>query len=250
MINTQRRPGLSPFSIATYPTPPESGFSFQLTNGTIRVIIDTGSTPTFSLSGVQEASGVSYYFFTTPQPTAANNTFTGLIFQITGFGTGSNNGAFTCISSTSTYLILNNPQALTDGTSGSAISSGAVYWDQQNGGPSYALSAVDVISDVAFYQFTTPQLGAASNGFVGDTFVITGFDQTNNNGTFTCTSSTSAYMVLVNAAATTDTAAALATSTDKVLLFAKSPEQAKRILWLWPASFIWVTVWMFVSTHR
>src|ERR1700741_1976672 len=40
----QRRPGLVPFSADIYPTTPLRSFSFQLTDGTIRVIVDTGST--------------------------------------------------------------------------------------------------------------------------------------------------------------------------------------------------------------
>src|SRR4051812_13402737 len=38
-LSLQRRPGLSAFSTATYPTPPNRAFSFELLDGTIRVII-------------------------------------------------------------------------------------------------------------------------------------------------------------------------------------------------------------------
>src|ERR1700685_4542561 len=34
-LTLQRRPGLTPFSEATYPTPPDRAFSFELTDGTI-----------------------------------------------------------------------------------------------------------------------------------------------------------------------------------------------------------------------
>lgn len=40
-LTLQRRPGLTPFSMAMYSTPPDRAFSFELTNGTIQVIIDT-----------------------------------------------------------------------------------------------------------------------------------------------------------------------------------------------------------------
>src|ERR1700685_4400240 len=36
-LTLQRRPGLTPFSTATYPTPPDRAFSFELTDGTIQV---------------------------------------------------------------------------------------------------------------------------------------------------------------------------------------------------------------------
>src|SRR5579859_5630160 len=52
-----RRPGLSSFSTFNYPTPPNRGFSFPLTDGTIRVIIDTGSTGTLTLASVATSSG-------------------------------------------------------------------------------------------------------------------------------------------------------------------------------------------------
>src|ERR1700693_1911288 len=222
-LTLQRRPGLTPFSIASYPTPPDRAFSFQLTNGTIQVIIDTSSTPTFNLSAVNEVSGVAYYIFTSPISCADNNAYEGLIFNVQGFDNGLNNGPFTCIGSTTTYLILNNTKAVTDVAPATAVSSGAVYIDQQNDGPSYALSAVDEIINVAFYHFTLNQPTAALNGFAGQIFNVEGFDQTNNNGIFLCTGSTSSYLILSNPLATTDTAAATATSTDKILLFAKSP---------------------------
>lgn len=43
-LTLQRRPGLTEFSSATYPTPPLRTFAFELTNGTIQVIVDTEST--------------------------------------------------------------------------------------------------------------------------------------------------------------------------------------------------------------
>src|SRR5882724_668240 len=48
-LTIQRRPGLAPFTTTgiagfVYPTQPLTGYSFQLINGTIRVIIDTAST--------------------------------------------------------------------------------------------------------------------------------------------------------------------------------------------------------------
>src|SRR5579859_1163258 len=52
-----RRPGLSSFSTFNYPTPPNRGFSFPLTDGTIRVIIDTGSTGALALTSVATSIG-------------------------------------------------------------------------------------------------------------------------------------------------------------------------------------------------
>ncbi len=133
-----------------------------------------------------------------------------------------NNGTFVCTGSTSSYLILQNTLAVTDTAAASASSTGAVYYDEQNNGPTYALSAVDMISSIAYYHFTSTTAAAASNGFEGQVFTITGFDDAVNNGTYACTFSNSSYMVLDNPNAITDTHSATAQSTDKILLFGKN----------------------------
>ena len=69
----------------------------------------------------------------------------------------------------------------------------------------FAFEAVNVISTVAYYLFSTPQTAGASNGLAGQTFQVTGFDQGGNNGAFVCTASTSSYVILTNTSAITDT---------------------------------------------
>ena len=221
-LTLQRRPGLSQFSCTNYPTAPLTAFSFERDNGTIQVIVDTGSTGNLALFAVDMVSGVAYYHFASSQCVAANDAFLGYQFQVTGFDVGGNNGTFNCLGSTSSYLILQNANAVTDTASAIAISSGAVYYDEQNCA-SYNLSAIDEISGIAYYHFTTPQPAAANNGFEGQVFIITGFDDAVNNGTFASTGSTSTYMILDNPNAVTDTHAATASSSGKILLFGKSP---------------------------
>ena len=65
-LTLQRRPGLIEFSTATYPTPPNIAYAFELTNGTIQVIVDTGYSPTFNIDQVANLSGTVYYYFTSP----------------------------------------------------------------------------------------------------------------------------------------------------------------------------------------
>ena len=132
-LTLQRRPGLIEFSTATYPTPPNVAYAFELTNGTIQVIVDTGYSPTLNVDQVANLSGTVYYYFTSPVPCAANDAYAGLNFTIAGFDNGANNGTFVCLSSTSTYLLLSNPNAVNDTASATAITSGGVYWDHQNG---------------------------------------------------------------------------------------------------------------------
>ena len=127
-----RRPGLSAFSTAIYPTPPTFAYSFNLTDGTIRVIIDTGATPTFALTSVANSSG-STAVYTGVIPGGGSNAFAGLIFLVAGFNGPNNNGTFTCTASSTTTLTLSNAIATSETTAATAISAGAVYWDEQNG---------------------------------------------------------------------------------------------------------------------
>lgn len=131
-LTLQRRPGLSEFSTATYPTPPNRAFSFQLINGTIQVIIDTGSTGSLAVSAAANAStGTTVY--TGVFPAAGSNAYVGLSFLIAGFTKGANDGTFVCTASTTTTLTLANPNGLAETISATAISPGAVYVDNQNG---------------------------------------------------------------------------------------------------------------------
>src|ERR1700676_3849382 len=56
-LTLQRRPGLSPFSTVTYPTAPDRAFDFELTNGTIQVIIDTTTTGNVGMASVTSSAG-------------------------------------------------------------------------------------------------------------------------------------------------------------------------------------------------
>lgn len=128
----QRRPGLIQFSSDLYPTPPNRTFSFPLTDGTIRVIVDTGSTGSIVLSAAANASaGTTVYTGTIPNGGA--NAYAHLIFQVTGFANPQNNGTFTATASSTTTLTLTNTQGVSETHAGAAVSAGAVYWDVQSG---------------------------------------------------------------------------------------------------------------------
>jgi len=132
-LTLQRRPGHVTFSTTTYPTAPLRAFPFQLTDGTIRVIIDTGSTGSLSISSVANSSGGSAVY-TGTFPNGGSNAYAGMVFQIAGFVTNpGNNGTFICSASSTTTLTLNNANAISESHAATAISTGAVYWDQQNG---------------------------------------------------------------------------------------------------------------------
>lgn len=75
--------------------------------------------------------------------------------------------------------------------------------------------------------------GGASNAFAGWTFIVKGFDNPNNNGTFSCTASTSGTLTLSNPNAVQDTSNATAATGGSIywdeqngsaeLILAKSP---------------------------
>ena len=50
-LTLQRRPGLTALSTFTYPTPPDYAYSFQLSDGTIRLMIDTAATDASAAPG-------------------------------------------------------------------------------------------------------------------------------------------------------------------------------------------------------
>lgn len=132
-LTLQRRPGLVPFSTAIYSSVPLRLFPFQLSDGTIRVVVDTGSTGSLSISSVASSIG-STAVYTGVFPNGVNNGYAGMVFQVAGFVTNSsNNGTFICSASTGTTLTLNNSSAIAETHAATALSSGAVYWDQQNG---------------------------------------------------------------------------------------------------------------------
>jgi hypothetical protein len=133
-LTLQRRPGMSVFGGGSlYPTTPDRAFSFQLSDGTIRVIIDTSSSGLLTVTSANNASaGTTVYNGTFPG--GGSNGYVGLKFLIAGFGTNAgNNGTFTVTASTTTTLTLNNPAGIAETIAATAITAGGVYWDEQNG---------------------------------------------------------------------------------------------------------------------
>lgn len=158
----QRRPGLSPFSGAIYPTTPDRGFSFQTQEGQIRVVIDSGLSLTFNLTEVTTVvAGVSATYVGTITGGAdapaqfPDGAFAGLIFNITNFAQDQNNGTYECISSTGTTLVLANVNAIAEVHAGNALSYGAVWYDEQS--PS---------SSVAPHLLFAKSVGAGQTNFV------------------------------------------------------------------------------------
>jgi hypothetical protein len=134
LLSLQRRFGLSPFSTTTYPTAPLYAFAFPQLDGTIRDVIDTGSSGALAVSSAANASGSPRTtVYTGTFPLGGSNAYVGMVFTISGFANAGNNGSFAVTASTTTTLTLANPNGIAETVAASAITSGAVWWDQQNG---------------------------------------------------------------------------------------------------------------------
>src|SRR6266436_4321801 len=122
-LTLQRRPGHVLFGGgAVYPTPPLRAFSFQLSNSTIQVIIDTGTSGNLAITSCNNASaGTTVYNGTFPG--GGSNGYVGLTFVVSGFVTNpnSNNGTFVCTASTTTTLTLNNKNGIAETVAASTI---------------------------------------------------------------------------------------------------------------------------------
>lgn len=133
-LTLQRRPGMVQFGGGSaYPTAPDRAFSFQLADGTIRVIIDTQSSGSLTVTSADNVSaGTTVYHGTFPG--GGSNGYVGLSFLIAGFvANPGDNGTFLCTASTTTTLTLNNTAGVAETIAATAITAGGVYYDQQNG---------------------------------------------------------------------------------------------------------------------
>lgn len=173
----QRRPGNVPFSSSTYCTPPNRTFSFPLTNGTIQVIVDCGSTGSLTLTSVAAATGSPLTTtYTGSVPGGTGGSYVGLIFQIAGFQNSQNNGTYTCTASSATTLTLNNTNGISETHAATAISSGAVYYDPQTSGK-VMLFAKSVGAGQAYFAAVAGVL------YIGDGVDTREYTPGNSNGT-------------------------------------------------------------------
>lgn len=224
-LTLQRRPGLSTFNTTggsgfTYPTVPQSAYSFQLNNGTIRVIIDTGSTgPSESDSITSVAASVgNLAVYTGTFTSGANNGLQGFTVTVSGFVNSGNNGVFNVYQSTATTLTLINSNAVVETHAATAATL-------------ILTSVANASAGSTVYTGTITNGG--SNAYAGLVFLVAGFQNGVNNGTFTCTASSTTTITLSNALGVSETNAGTLVSTGAVywdqqngsatLLWAKSP---------------------------
>lgn len=158
-----------------------AGTAFTLTS------VAVGSNPQLTLSAVATSSGgVAVYTGTITG--GGSNAFVGYSFEVLGFVGAENDGTFICTASTTTTLTLENPAAVAETHAATAQS----------------LQGTGV--------YTGTITGGGSNAFAGETFVVAGFVNASNNGTFICTASSVTTVTLANPNSVVETHAATATA--------------------------------------
>ena len=174
-----------------------AGFTNGRDNGTFTCTASSNTTITLNnANGVLQAHAATATVTTGAVYTGtitggAGNAFAGDTVVVSGFTNAGNNGTFTATASSATTLTLNNkaPVAETDPATATVVTAAGT-------------------STVYLGTIT----GGTGNGFAGDSFVIAGFTNAGNNGTFTCTASTATTLTCSNAAGVTETHAGTATT--------------------------------------
>ena len=161
------------------------GTAFTLTS------VATGSAPVLTLSAVAASSG-NQAVYTGTITGGGSNAFAGHGFIIAGFTNSANNGSFICVASSTTTLTLVNEFAIAETHAGTAQ-------DEQGTGV-----------------YTGTITSGGSNAYAGLTFVVAGFTNAQNNGTFICTASSTTTLTLENPNSTSETHAATATSEEVI----------------------------------
>jgi hypothetical protein len=161
----------------------------------------------FILSSIANASGGSTVYTGTisggggPVTTGASNAFANTQFTISGCVNAVNNGTFTCTASTATSITLSNASGVAETVTTACASAGTAF----------VLTAV-ATSSGGSTTYTGTITSGGTTAYTGQTFTITGFTNTQNNGSFVCTASSSTTLTLSNAIATAETHAGLASA--------------------------------------
>lgn len=198
-LTLSRRPGLSPFTATgapgfVYPTVPNYSYAFQLIDGTIRVMVDTGSTGPSeqdvltSVTGPSAGGTTSVY--TGTFTSGANNGLVGVNVTIAGFVNGGNNGVFPVLASTATTITVTNASGITETHAATATTLLITSVANASGGTTV---------------YTGTITGGGSNAYANLKFTISGFVNGVNNGTFVCTASTTTTITLKNALGVSET---------------------------------------------
>jgi len=208
-----------------YPTQPLTAYSFQLVDGTIRVIVDTGSTgPSESdviTSVAASVNGQSVY--TGTFTSGANNGLQGQSVTIAGFVNSPNNGVFVVFQSTATTLTLVNASAVIEAHAATAATIFITSVTAASGtlGPNGTATTV----------YTGTVTNGANNAFQGLVFLIDGLGYGANKGPFVCVASTNTTLTLANTQGLAETANGTAVSAGAVYWDQQDADNSAQLLW-------------------
>lgn len=117
----------------------------------------------------------------------------GTLFAVSGFHTTANNGIFAYVSNTSNTILLSNP----NGVAESLFPFTFVLTQATPASPQGSVnSPTELFIPTTTYTGVIP--GGAGNAYAGQSFVVQGFSNSGNNGTFNCVQSTATTLVLAN----------------------------------------------------
>jgi hypothetical protein len=163
----------------------------------------TLSAAAVSISGSQIVTGTF--------ATGGSNGLAGYTVVIAGFTNATNNGTFEISASSTTTITINNAAGIAETHAATATpeEGTAVYTGTITGvGTALTLSAV-----ASNGVYTGTITGGAANALKGTSYIVTGFANALNNGTFFCTASTATTLTLDNPVSVAVTAAGTATQT-------------------------------------
>jgi hypothetical protein len=158
-----------------------NGFTIGGTN------IPLTSVPSNAAGGQTTYTYTGTIVYSIPSPSLSST-----LFAVSGFQNAANNGAFAYVSNTSNTITLSNPNGVAENlfpftyvlTSAATAVQGAVTDPEE------------------FFIPTTTYTGVfadgAGNALAGQQFVVSGFTNAGNNGTFYCVNSTTTTLVLAN----------------------------------------------------
>jgi uncharacterized repeat protein (TIGR01451 family) len=174
-----------------------TGFSIGQDNGNFTCTASTATTITLNnrFGAAQAHAGTATVttgaLYTGTITGGAGNAFAGDGVVVSGFVTAANNGSFTVTGSSATTLTVNNKVSVAETD------------------PAVAVVTIATSTSTVYSGTIT---GGTGNGFAGDTFVVAGFTNAGNNGTFACTASTATTLTCSNAGGVSETKAATATT--------------------------------------
>ena len=201
-----------------------------LCNGPILGIGDVWSGQSWlGLPSLNESYTISSPGIYTPAnaPAVATNTNNsindvGVAFQHSYSGTFNDLGA-----PASTVLSGTDLSSLTKVAYGTTLTSGTYSFNPNSVGTFTLTSVANASGGNTIYTGTIT--GGASNAFAGYTFVIAGFTNAANNGSFICASSTATTLTLQNASGVAETHAATATEPGNTYHFAATADAGKTL---------------------